>query len=58
MKTSVFPDKNTQPGFNESTMVTGSLIHKRKHLPIRNLKAGSASDPRILILWKTGNVTP
>lgn len=58
MKTSMFPDKNMQPGFSETTKVAGRLIYKRKQLPIRNLKAGSASDPRILILWKTGNVTP
>lgn len=28
------------------------------HWPVRNLKAGSASEPIILILLKKGNVTP
>lgn len=29
-----------------------------RYLPTRNLNAGSASGPKILILWKMGNVTP
>ena len=34
------------------------LVRQGRYLPTRNLNAGSASDPRILILWKMGNVTP
>ena len=33
-------------------------MRQGRYLPTRNLNAGSASGPRILILWKMGNVTP
>lgn len=36
----------------------GQHLRQGRYLPTRNLNAGSASGPKILILWKMGNVTP
>lgn len=35
-----------------------TILRQGRYLPTRNLNAGSASGPKILILWKMGNVTP